>query len=308
MSICHPADKSCWVPQGRAPPYAAYVLTTLRGREGVRVLGPSDLDRVRALLATDPVTNVFVADRMESTRLDRRWLGGRVYGYVRDGALVALCHHAANLVPVAARGPAVEAFARRALDDGRTCSSLFGPEDAVLALWKLLEPAWGPARSIRPDQPFMQTSRPSSTIKPDPLVRVVGLDELDLVYPASVAMFVEEMGVSPETGGRDAYRARVAHLVSQGRMFARIEDGRVVFKAEIGAVTRDACQIQSVYVDHELRGHGLGLRGMAAVVEATLRDWAPVVSLYVNADNLPARQVYERVGFTRTGSFATVLL
>jgi len=33
-----------------------------------------------------------------------------------------------------------------------------------------------------------------------------------------------------------------------------------------------------------------------------------VVSLYVNADNLPARRVYERVGFTRTGSFATVLL
>jgi len=63
-----------------------------------------------------------------------------------------------------------------------------------------------------------------------------------------------------------------------------------------------------VYVDHELRGHGLGLRGMAAVVAATLRDWAPVVSLYVNADNLPARRVYERVGFTRTGSFATVLL
>ena len=283
------------------------MLTTLRGRQGIRLLGPADRAQVEGLLARDPVTNVFVADRVASTGLDQRSLGGRIYGYLEDGELTALCHHAANLVPVRAHRAAVEAFAERAVSDGRSCSSLFGPQDAVLGLWERLQPQWGAARSVRADQPF-QCMRAPSTVEPDPAVRVVRLDELDLVYPASVAMFTEEMGVSPEVGGADAYRARVAQLISQGRMFARIEDGRVLFKAEVGAATAASCQVQSVFVDRAERGRGLATQGMASVVAAVLRDWAPAVTLYVNADNLAARRVYDKVGFVRTATFATVLL
>ncbi len=284
------------------------MLTPLRGKQGVRLLGPPDLDRVRALLAADPVTHVFMADRVESTKLDTRWLGGRVYGYVVDGELLALCHHAANLVPVGSQPAALRAFAERALADGRACSSIFGPEDAVLGLWDLLRERWGPARSLRPGQPVLSMSS-ESAVTPDPRVRVVRLDELDVVYPASVAMFTEEMGVSPEAGGAPgAYRARVAQLITQGRLLARIENGRVLFKAEIGAVTPAACQVQSVYVDRVCRGRGLATQGMATVVATTLRAWAPIVTLYVNADNAAARRVYDTVGFERTGTFATVLL
>ena len=46
---------------------------------------------------------------------------------------------------------------------------------------------------------------------------------------------------------------------------------------------------------------------MAAVVELVRRDIAPVVALYVNEYNLPARRVYERVGFRQTATFATVM-
>lgn len=284
------------------------MLTTLREREGVRVLGPTDLARVRAVLARDPVQHVFVADRVEATRLDPRWLGGRVYGYVAGGEVTALCHHAANLVPVECGPDAVAAFAERALADGRACSSVFGPEDAVLALWSRLEPAWGTPRAVRASQPLLAVrSRPD--VPPDPRVRPVRLAELDLVYPASVAMFTEEMGVSPETdGGGEAYRARVAQLIAQGRVYARIEDGTVLFKAEVGSTSSAACQVHSVYVDRAHRGRGLATHGMAAVVGAALRDWAPVVTLYVNADNHPARRVYDKVGFERASTFATVLL
>lgn len=62
-------------------------------------------------------------------------------------------------------------------------------------------------------------------------------------------MFTEEVGVSPLAGdGGLLYQARVAELVGSGRSFARIEDGKVVFKAEIGAATNQACQIQGVWV------------------------------------------------------------
>jgi predicted GNAT family acetyltransferase len=46
---------------------------------------------------------------------------------------------------------------------------------------------------------------------------------------------------------------------------------------------------------------------MAAVVEAVRRDIAPVVSLYVNEWNGPARRVYERIGFRETARFSTIM-
>jgi hypothetical protein len=99
----------------------------------------------------------------------------------------------------------------------------------------------------------------------------------------------------------------VRELIDAGRAYARIEDGRVVFKAEIGAVTPYACQVQGVWVRPELRGRGLAEAGMAAVVIDALRRVAPVVSLYVNDYNRPARAAYRRVGFTQTATFASVL-
>jgi hypothetical protein len=145
-------------------------------------------------------------------------------------------------------------------------------------------------------------------VTPDPLVRQVRPEEIGVLFPASIAMFTEEVGVSPlGVDGGSAYRARVAELISAGRSFARIEDGQVAFKAEIGAVTPLACQVQGVWVRPELRGRGVAAAGMAAVIAEALRTVAPVVSLYVNDFNLPARAAYRRVGFTDIATFASVL-
>jgi len=145
-------------------------------------------------------------------------------------------------------------------------------------------------------------------VAPDPLVRRVRDEELDILVPACVAMFTEEVGVSPVSAdGGALYRTRIAELVRGGRSFARIEDGRVVFKAEVGAVTADACQLQGVWVPPELRGQGRSAPGMAAVVAAALADIAPVVSLYVNDYNDAARATYRRVGFSDHATFMSVL-
>jgi predicted GNAT family acetyltransferase len=182
-----------------------------------------------------------------------------------------------------------------------------GPVDLVGELWDMLAPYWGPPRAIRSAQPVMATS----TVPPvtaDHRVRRVRMDEFDVVYPACVAMFTEEVGVSPNTGdGGVLYRARVAELIRAGRAFARIEDGRVMFKAEVGAVTPHACQVQGVWVPPDLRGQGLSVHGMAALVEESLRSIAPTVSLYVNDFNTRARATYRRVGFSEIDTFMSVL-
>ncbi len=147
-----------------------------------------------------------------------------------------------------------------------------------------------------------------SPVPPDPLVRRVRPEEFDILLPACVAMFTEEVGVSPNLGdGGALYRTRVAELIRIGRSYARIEDGRVVFKAEVGAVTPHACQIQGVWVAPELRGRGHAVAGMAAVVDAAMSCFAPIVTLYVNDYNHAARSVYRKVGFREVDTFMSVL-
>lgn len=273
-----------------------------------RVLEPSDLGAALAILESEPVANAFVTSRVQIAGLDPWRLGGEMWGWYADGRLRSLCYSGANLVPICATPEAVRAFADRARRAGRRCSSIVGPAEATAQLWGLLEPGWGPAREVRANQPLMVTESPAADVTPDPLVRRVRKDEIDVLMPACVAMFTEEVGISPLAGdGGLLYQARVAELIGAGRSFARIEDGKVVFKAEIGAATPQACQIQGVWVAPEHRGRGLSETGMAAVLRYALADVAPVVSLYVNDYNTAARKAYTRVGFREVGAFMSVL-
>jgi uncharacterized protein len=275
--------------------------------EPTRLLDDRDRTAAIALCDADPVANVFVSSRIRTFGLEPGRLGAQIWGYEQGDQLTSLCYAGANLVPVQATPAAVSAFAERALRQGRRCSSLVGPSSAVAQLWGLLRPHWGPARDVRAAQPLMAIDRPPE-IAEDPRVRRVRSDEIDILLPASIAMFTEEVGVSPLAGdGGAAYRARVSELIRAGRAFARIEDGRVIFKAEVGAATPQACQIQGVWVRPEFRGRGLAAPGMAAVVTAARRSISPVVSLYVNDFNTPARAAYLRAGFREVGELMSVL-
>lgn len=275
---------------------------------GVRVLGPPDLDEFLALAARDPVVNVFVDYRARTTQLDRRWLGGEVLGRFVDGELVAALHVGANLVPVQCRPEDLPAFAQMLTPRRHHCATLVGPHAAVDGLWVLLEHELGRPRETRWRQPHLQISSDPLVVA-DPEVRRTHQFDMDQLYPACVAMYTEEVGLSPESGGGAAlYRARVSQLVSRGWSFARFDDdGRVLFKAEVACATPYAAQVQGVYVVPELRGRGLATAGMAAVVEMVRAEIAPTVSLYVNEWNHPARTAYERVGFTESARFSTVM-
>src|ERR1700735_1280446 len=205
-----------------------------------RLLDDRDRSAALAVCAADPVANVFVESRIRAFGLDPGRLGAQMWGFEQAGRLVSLCYGGANLVPVQATSPAIAAFADRALRQGRRCSSLVGTSASVSELWGFLRPYWGPARDVRAAQPLMSISGPPS-VAPDPAVRRVRVDEIDILLPASIAMFTEEVGVSPLAGdGGASYRARVSELVRAGRAFARIDDGRVIFKAEVGAATPSA--------------------------------------------------------------------
>ena len=273
------------------------------------MVAPIPADRLAEVgpLLVDPAVSCFPEARLFPSDDDRRvWGGPQCLGHWNGDRLTAAVVLGANLIPVATDDGSRRLLAGELLRMGRRCSSIVGPAAESLPLWDLLAPSWGPAREVRTDQPLLAISG-QPLVEPDPDVRPVPESRIDDYLPASVAMFTEEVGVSPMAGGAGPlYRQRVVDLLRAGRAVARWHDGRVLFKAELGAVTPRAVQIQGVWVDPAYRGRGLAAAGMAAVVRYAL-GWAPIVSLYVNSFNTAALATYRRVGFTQVGTFSTVL-
>lgn len=272
----------------------------------VRLLSGREAPLLRRLLLTDPVAYAMVLERTAIVGVGAA-LGAEVWGWFPDEELEAALYLGANVVPINADDDAVAAFAGRARLTPRRCSSIVGPAAPVLAFYESVRSAWGDSREVRPHQPMLAIDG-APRVPSDPRVRPAVMDDIDVLFPACVAMFTEELGISPLVpDGGAAYRRRVATLIQQGRALIAIEDGQVLFKAEVGVVAHDVAQIQGVWVDPEHRGRHISEPCMAAVVELTRERHAPVVSLYVNDFNQPAMASYRKVGFERVGEFATVL-
>lgn len=270
-----------------------------------RSIGTRDAAAVHRALDADPVTSCMVAARAEAYGLSPRLLGGELWTASRPEE--TLCFSGANLMPLSGTPAHLDSYAAWALETPRHCTSVVGPAGLALELWERLQGEWGAPREIRAEQPVLALSgAPSRPI--DPGVRLVTGADMDAYFPAAVEMFIGEVGVDPcaEDGGR-GYRRRLAALISARRVFARFDGPRVIFKAEIGALSRRVGQIQGVWVDPEYRGLGYGAAGTAAVAAAIVAQ-GRIASLYVNGYNRAARETYRAVGFDQVGTFATVLI
>ena len=121
------------------------------------------------------------------------------------------------------------------------------------------------------------------------------------------------VGVEPLPGAPPAGHGQLDD--GQGGPAAPGGPAAVAFKADVGSLWRSpsgaVAQLTGVWTRPDLRGRGIGTVALAAVVDAVRADHVGpdgVVSLYANDFNAPARALYDSLGFTPHGAFATVLL
>ena len=81
---------------------------------------------------------------------------------------------------------------------------------------------------------------------------------------------------------------------------------RAAVSANVGPRTASTAQLQGVWTPPAQRGHGYASQALAGVARR-LFTTETTLSLYVNDFNVPAVALYERLGFTRAGTFATYL-
>ena len=263
------------------------------------------------LVAAEPIVNAVIASRLAAFRtLEPTRFGGPVIGARSPqlGDLDAAAFNGGNLLPVGGSEASWTALAHHVARLPRACTSIVGRADAVATMWPVLEPTWGPARAVRGNQPLLVLERGDQRVAADPRVRLMRPADLERYLPAAAAMFTEELGISPFAGTTGpSYRRRVDSLLATGRAFGIVdEDGRMAFKADIGALSSATCQLQGVWVRPDLRGRGLGTAALSGVLQQVLR-LAPTASLYVNDFNVAARRTYAKLGMRQVATLATVL-
>jgi predicted GNAT family acetyltransferase len=274
----------------------------------IRAIDVNSLAQLQEIILRDPIRHCLVASRVDAgARGIFKPTFPDILGYFDDGHLLSAVLVGANVVPINTSQIARKEIAEMLRKSGRRSSSIVGPAQEVLDLWSMLETSWDKAREIRQNQPVLSTKQ-RSHVQFDDSVRYSSLADLDTLMPACIAMFTEEVGVSPLVGGSSAsYRNRISDLILQRRSFIRTVGDEVMFKAEVGTVGAGVAQIQGVWVNPKYRGNGIAIPAMAAVLKYVLDDIAPVASLYVNDFNEAALATYFGTGFEQVDTFATIL-
>jgi RimJ/RimL family protein N-acetyltransferase len=258
-----------------------------------------------AFLSRAPYDNVYLQWLIESgqaapnsTMLVARNDGGDVCGIAYEGAQIVI---AAN------DDATIDCFAG-ALGKSGAPRMIVAPRPIVERFWTLTERKFPKPSAIRESQPVFALVRADLERQPpEPGVARATRPEADEIVREAARMASRELLGSDFERIDPAFRAHTEARIEAGRVWRyRLADGRLVFQCDIGSFTAQTAQLQGVWTPLAARSRGHATRGLAAICDRLL-DEHPSLCLFVNDFNHAAIALYERVGFKRSGEFASIL-
>jgi predicted GNAT family acetyltransferase len=272
----------------------------------IEPLGSEGEQEVLAFLSFRPLHTMVMASYIRDNGLVSPLNRGTFYA-CRDekGSLegVALIGHATLIE--AHTDEALAAFAREA----QRCESahmIMGEQDKIEQFWSYYAEAGQTPRLICRELMFEQ-SWPVEVGEDVPGLRLATLGDLDLVAPVQAQMAFEESGVNPLDKDPEGFRRRCARRIEQGRVWVWVEDGRLIFKADIVAETPEVNYLEGVWVNPAERGKGHGLRCVLQLTRNLLQQ-CDAVSLFANEQNRSAVAFYTKAGFKQRSCYDTIFL
>jgi predicted GNAT family acetyltransferase len=257
-------------------------------------------------LAERPVHTVVMAGLIRDNGLESPFNRGAFHA-CRDseGRLVgvALVGHATFVE--ARTKPALKAFASLAQKE-RDAHMILGEQAMIHRFWGHYAPSGQSPRLFCRELLFEQRW-PVEACEPVPSLRRATLDDLMLVMPVHAAMAYEESGVNPLDVDLAGFRLRCARRIEHGRVWVMVEDGGLVFKADVASETPDCTYVEGVYVEPASRQRGRGLRCLSHLGRNLLAGTSSVCAL-VNERNLVAQSLFLRAGYKLRGYYETIFL
>jgi predicted GNAT family acetyltransferase len=257
-------------------------------------------------LARRPLHTAYLSSLIRDNGVVSPLNRGTFYG-CRDtqGALagVALIGHA--IFFEAHTEAALESFARLA-QEYAAAHMLLGEQEKIERFWHYYAGA-GQSPRLLAREVLLEQTWPVAVCEAVPTLRQATLDDLSLVVPVHAQMAFEESGVNPLETNAEGFRQRCARRIEQGRVWVLVEDGRLVFKADVITDAPDVMYLEGIYIQEEMRGRGLGLRCLSQLSRNLLARTRSLTVL-VNERNHPALKLYARAGFRTRSNYDTIFL
>lgn len=144
---------------------------------------------------------------------------------------------------------------------------------------------------------------------PDPIIglRLGTPRDLELVVPVHAQLSLAESGIDPLEVDAEGFRRRCLRRLERNRTYVWIEDGKLLFKADVIAETAGATYLEGVWVNPEISGRGFGLRCLSQLAQSLLSR-SQSVCLLTNTENQIAQRFYKKAGFRVRGTYDSIFL
>jgi len=272
----------------------------------VRPLTIEQTDEVLAFLSARPIHTVFMAGLIRDNGLESPLNRGTFYGYVNDREElegVALIGHITLMET--RTDDALRAFARLA-QDCRNTFMVMGEQERIAKFWNHYSTGGRSMRRVCRELLFEQRW-PLAIHDSVAGLRQATLDDLDLVVPVHARMAEDESGINPLSTDPEGFRERTARRIMKGRVWVLVEQGRLIFKADVVSDTPDCIYLEGVWVNPDERKQGHALRCLGQL-ERTLLQRTRAICLLVNEQNKKAQDLYRKAGYHLRGAYDSIFI
>lgn len=267
----------------------------------------SDEAEILRFLAVNPVQTVVMSSYIADNGIESELNRGTFYGHrAPDGSLdgVALIGH--STLVEARSDEAMTALAFAAKETEVPVHLIMSNDDDAESFFEQMTDGVSKPR-LRCVEARFEAAFPFAVQSSDYAVGNADMSQLEAVAKAQAEIAFIECGVDPMLRDREGFLKRVARRIDQNRVFSVVEDGKLLFKADIIAETDETIYLEGIYVDPDLRGKGVGPRCLAALT-VQLLSRVPNICLLSNVDFINAHKSYLKAGYRRTGQCVTLFV
>ncbi len=140
-----------------------------------------------------------------------------------------------------------------------------------------------------------------------PKLRLATEAELELVMPIQAQLAFEESGIDPLKSDPKGFRKRCLRRIRQGRTWVLIENGSLIFKADIISETSKVMYLEGIWVKEDRRNGDSGVRCLNELSRVLLGK-VDSICLLANELNLRALAFYRKCGFQFRATYETIFL
>jgi hypothetical protein len=270
-------------------------------------LAETDSEMVLEFLGQRPVHTVAMASFIYDNGIVSPLNRGTFYGYHdRFGNLegVALIGH--TTLVEARSDEALRALAFVARKHANEIHLIMSGEDSALDFWaQAIEGSAKPRLVCR--EYLFEIAFPFPVRHCELDIRLAHPEELEQIAEAQAEIAFMESGVDPLTRDRKGFLDRVMRRIEQGRIFVAVENGKLLFKADVVSLTTDVAYLEGIYVPADRRGEGIGSSCLAKV-GMRLMNSVRTVCLLSNSEGSNAHRSFMKAGFKHTGECTTVFV